>query len=231
MTSDLRPPTDSLDTSAFVLEDGEQEFAALHRLLSSPSIEVQAGFLERVVMDLPEAAGEESVAALLAPHRITVREGFAEGVMALLPEAAGEECVAALLARESIEVRDGFAGVVMANLPETSWTRPARAPWGVAAAVVVVLGVSAALLLGSSSESALFGGLLASVGDLLAVSLAAGAGFLSASWGGLRTTATEALQGSPTSLAVLASMAIGAAGLLYSLLRRRAAKATLDSRE
>lgn len=166
---------------------------------------------------------------LLACAPIAVRDGFVEQVMGSI--AREEERLDGLLQQESVPVRAGFVGEVMAALPDVDWARHRSAPWAAAVAATMLLGLAAALLLGRSSEASLVTGLLASVGNLLAVSLAAGAGFLGASWGGLRTLAGEAMQGSPVSLALLAGMAAVFAGTLYSLLRRRAARVSIDSRD
>ena len=178
-------------------------------------------------------ADEEEFAelhGLLACAPVAVRDGFVEQVMVSL--AREEERLDGLLKQEAVPVRVGFVDEVMANLPDAHWARHRRAPWAVAVAATVLLGLVAALLLGRSSETSLVTGLLASVGDLLAVSLAAGAGFLGASWGGLRTVASEAMQGSPVSLALLAGLAAAFGGTLYSLLRRRrAARVGVDPRD
>ena len=178
-------------------------------------------------------ADEEEFAelhGLLACAPIAVRDGFVEQVMRSL--AREEERLDGLLMQQAVPVREGFADEVMARLPDADWARHRSAPWAAAVAATGLLGLAAALLLGRSSETSLVTGLLAAIGDLLAVSLAAGAGFLGASWGGLRTVASEAMQGSPVSVALLAAMVVAFAGTLYSLLRRRrAARVSIDGRD
>ena len=178
-------------------------------------------------------ADEEEFAelhGLLACAPVAVRDGFVEQVMVSLVRE--EERLDGLLKPEAVPVRIGFVDEVMAKLPPADWARQPSAPWAAAVAATVLLGLVAALLLGRSSETSLVTGLLASIGDLLAASLAAGAGFLGASWSGLRTVAIEAMQGSPVSLALLAGMAAAFGGTLYTLLRRRrAARVSIDSRD
>jgi len=185
----------------------------------------------RLVLEADEKEFAE-LHQLLTSAAVSVRENFAAAVMQGLPEAAGEAQVAGLLASERIPVREGFTEHVMANLPEALWSRRRRMPWMVtAAAAMVALGLAAGWLLGASEDAFLLTSPIAAVAELLTVALAAGGGFLSASWGGLQTTAGEAFQGSPRALAMVVAMLAGLGGGLFALLRRRrAARATISSR-
>jgi hypothetical protein len=167
---------------------------------------------------------------LLACTPIEVRDGFVEQLMVSLVRE--EERLDGLLMEKAVPVREGFVDEVMASLPDTDWAQQRSVPWAAAIAATGLLGLAAALLLGRSSGTSVATGLLAAIGDLLSVCLAAAAGFLGASWGGLHTVASEAMQGSPLSLALVAAMAAAFAGALYGLLRRRPlARVSLDSRD
>ena len=197
---DTHAPSGSCGGAPFALESDEREFAELHALLTGASI--------------------------------PVRDGFVAQLMGSLPEAAGEEQVAGLLARDRISVHDGFADRVMADLPDAPWADRRQIPWAAAAGIALLLALGATLFLGRSSETSLLTGVMASIGDLIAVGLAAGAGFLAASWGGLRVAAGDAMQGSPVLLAAVAGLVIALGAVLYRLLRgRRTAKAIVAPRD
>jgi hypothetical protein len=130
-----------------------------------------------------------------------------------------------LLGELRVEVRSGFSTQVMARLPEPSWRarRSASREWAVAAALAVLLVAVAAFLL--SGGGAADQGVATSVVDLLVATLAAGAGFLAASWAGLGAAVDAALGGSVTALVALGLAALAANGLLLLLIRRRRAAA------
>jgi len=135
-----------------------------------------------------------------------------------------------LLAEMRVPVAQDFSRQVMDRLPEPSWgrRRGSAREWAVAAGLAAVLVVLAAALLagGAGSDT----GVATSVLDLLIATLAAGAGFLAASWRGLGEAIGAALDGSATALAALGLAALAANGLLFLLVRRRRAAARSDQR-
>jgi hypothetical protein len=133
-----------------------------------------------------------------------------------------------LLAEARVGVDPSFSRQVMSRLPEASWRprRSARGEWLIAAALAAALVVLAAVLLtGGDAAQPGVGG---SVVDLVVATVMAGAGFLAASWRGLGTAVSEALDGSVTALVALGLAALAANGLLLLLLRRRRSAARID---
>ena len=108
-----------------------------------------------------------------------MRDGFVEQLIVSLVRE--EERLDGLLMEKAVPVREGFVDKVMASLPDTDWAQQRSVPWAAAIAATGLVGLAAALLLGRSSGTSVATGLLAAIGDLLAVCLAAGAGFLGAS--------------------------------------------------
>ena len=140
-----------------------------------------------------------------------------------------------LLAEARVAVDPAFTRQVMSRLPEATWSpktanagaagalpgRSARREWAIAAAVAAFLIVAASVLVtgGEAAEP----GVGTSIVHLLVSTLAAGAGFLAASWHGLGTMVNAALDGSWSALLALGLAALFANGLLFVLLRRRRA--------
>jgi len=138
-----------------------------------------------------------------------------------------------LLAEARVAVDPGFTRQVMSRLPETTWnqrqaiagsrdtspTRSARREWAIAAAVAAFLVVAASVLV--TGGEAAQPGVGTSIVHLLVSTLAAGAGFLAASWRGLGVMVNAALDGSWSALLALGLAALFANGLLVLLLRRR----------
>jgi len=138
-----------------------------------------------------------------------------------------------LLAEARVAVDPAFTRQVMSRLPEATWsprpdnarlgdalpTRSARNEWAIAAAVATFLIIAAGFLVtgGEAAEP----GVGTSIVHLLVSTLAAGAGFLAASWRGLGVVVNAALDGSWSALLALGLAALFANGLLVLLLRRR----------
>jgi len=133
------------------------------------------------------------------------------------------------LAAVRVEVRPGFADAVMAALPEAARERAgrpvaSRSAWRWAAALLAVLGLASAALLGAGG-SALAGGApllesLAAVAALLGASLVAGAGLLGASWAGAGLVLGELLILSPGTAVGLGFAVLFLVLLAASLVRR-----------
>jgi hypothetical protein len=148
------------------------------------------------------------------------------------PSAADEapDALDRLIAEIRVEVAPGFSRQVMSRLPEAvaHRQRSARREWAIAGALAAVLVAVAAVLVagGGAAEP----GVAVSVLDLVVATLAAGAGFLAASWRGLGQAVGAALDGSVTALVALGLAALAANGLLVLLLRRRRAAARSSNR-
>ena len=132
-----------------------------------------------------------------------------------------------LLAEARVAVDPAFTRQVMSRLPEPAWkpSRSARREWAIAAAVAAFLLVAAAVLVtgGEAAEP----GVGTSIVHLLVSTLAAGAGFLAASWRGLGVMVNAAFDGSWSAILALGLAAFFANALLVVLLRRR--RATVKS--
>ena len=108
--------------------------------------------------------------------------------------------LARLVAASRVQTRPGFAGEVLAALPAAGWETRTRRSGALALACLLALGFAATLLLGWSATNlapqlpALEA--IAAVGDLLARSLAAGAGLIGASWRGVTLALESFLTGS-----------------------------------
>lgn len=126
-----------------------------------------------------------------------------------------------LIAELRVPVAQGFSRQVMGRIEqaEAPRARSAQREWAIAASLAAALAALAAVLVASGGEGE--PGVATSILDLLASTLAAGAGFLAASWRGLGQTVSAALGGSATAIVVLGLAALAANGLLLLLLRRR----------
>jgi hypothetical protein len=126
-----------------------------------------------------------------------------------------------LLAEIRVPVDRAASRQIMSRLPAADWRprRSARGEWAIAAALVAMLAALAAVLVSGGESSA--GGVGTSIVDLVVTAVAAGAGFLAASWHGLGAAVDAALDGSVTALLALGLAALAANGLLLVLLRRR----------
>ena len=145
------------------------------------------------------------------------------------PDQDAPDALDRLLAEARVAVDPAFTRQVMSRLPEPEWTpsRSVRREWAIAAAVAAFLLVAAAVLVtgGEAAEP----GVGTSIVHLVVSTLAAGAGFLAASWRGLGVVVNAALDGSWSALLALGLAALCANGLLIVLLRRR--RATVKSGE
>jgi hypothetical protein len=126
-----------------------------------------------------------------------------------------------LLAEIRVPVDAAFTRRVMSRLPDAAWQRrrSRSREWVIAAALVGLLGITAAVLVTGGDASA--PGVGTSIVELVVATVSAGAGFLAASWRGIGAAVDAALDGSISALLALGLMALAANGLLFVLLRRR----------
>lgn len=130
-----------------------------------------------------------------------------------------------LLTQARIEVRPGFKAEVTASLPPAGWSARSPRSWWVAAMVLALLGGGAALLTGLSAAqlqpASPFLAAMAAVSDMLASSVAAGAGLLGASWRGIGLALGEWLGASVPNTIAFGVLLVGINLLLVRRLRRR----------
>lgn len=125
-----------------------------------------------------------------------------------------------LIRRSAIAVRPGFRSSVLSSLPAAGWEGRAPRAWRFPAAVFVLLGLAAGLLVaGSASAPSGLTALLAVSGMFRAAALA-GAGLLAASWKGIGLVVEEIVS-SPMSLGAFGFLVLCLNLLLISLIRRR----------
>jgi hypothetical protein len=131
--------------------------------------------------------------------------------------------LATLLRGSRLPAAAGFQARVMAALPAAGWEGRHPRTWGLPAALVVALGVFAALVLGQGSAAlGTASSALAAVAGMLGAAVTAGAGLLNASWKGLGLVIQEGLA-SRTAMIVFGVLVLSVNLLLISLVRRRAA--------
>jgi anti-sigma factor RsiW len=142
-------------------------------------------------------------------------------------ERASYAALAKLLEGASLEVRPDFGARVMAALPAAGWEGRNPRAWAAPAALCLVLGVTATLLLskGSASLGTASAALLAIAG-MLNATFTAGAGLLNASWKGLGMVVQQGLA-SRLALGVFGFLVLCLNLLLVSLVRRRGSAASL----
>ena len=125
-----------------------------------------------------------------------------------------------LIRGSALAVRPDFRGAVMSSLPAAGWEARAPRTWRFPAAVFVLLGLAAALLVtGSASAPSGLTALLA-VGGMFRAAALAGAGLLAASWKGIGLVVEEVIS-SPVSLGAFGFLVLCLNLLLISLIRRR----------
>jgi hypothetical protein len=126
----------------------------------------------------------------------------------------------------------------MASLPAAAWARQlgrrSSAAWALPAAMVVVLGLGAALILGAGAGQVSdhhAWGVGAALFDFLQATVLAGAGLLFATWRGVGMGLEELITESGTSFAALAVFVLFLDLLFVLMLRRKPAKVAADSEE
>lgn len=130
-----------------------------------------------------------------------------------------------LLAESRIEVDADFKEELMAKLPPAGWSARHPRSWWLAAGVLALLGGAAALLTGLTAAklepASPFLAAMSAVVDLLASSIAAGAGLIGASWRGIGLALGEWLGTSLPNTIAFGVLVIGVNVLLLRRLRRR----------
>jgi predicted anti-sigma-YlaC factor YlaD len=160
----------------------------------------------------------------LDPARRSRLEAHLADCPACAAEARFTADLHAALAADRVEVRPGFRDGVMAALPAAPWAAPARHAWRLpAAAAAVFLALASMLLLvaGDAGPAGALAATAATVGDLFATTLLAGAGLLAASWKGTGLVVEQSLADSTGGLVALVVLVLSLNVLLFSLLRRR----------
>jgi len=133
-----------------------------------------------------------------------------------------------LLAESRVEAPAGFTAALMAKLPAAGWEARHPRSWAWPLVLLALVGSLAAAFAGLAAgrlepaSPALSA--IAAVGGLLAASLTAGAGLLTASWQGLGVALSGLLEGRPLNWIAFAVLVLGIDLLLLRLLRRRAAE-------
>ena len=140
-----------------------------------------------------------------------------------------------LIDRSAIPIDESFTQEVMDALPPAGWETRAPRTWLAALAVVLLLAVGAAALIGSASEdvaSAVPLAAVAAVWELLSSSALAGAGMMAASWKGLGIAFQEVLGQSVWNMIAFGVIVISLDLLLLRyLLRAPEVKARADDEQ
>jgi predicted anti-sigma-YlaC factor YlaD len=125
-----------------------------------------------------------------------------------------------LLRKARVPVREDFRAQVLSSLPTAGWESRSPRTWAFPAAVFLLLGGVAAVVMGDRGPHASLLSALAAVTGMLRASAVAGAGLIAASWKGLGMAFAAALS-SPFSIGVFGIFVLCLNLLLVSLLRRR----------
>jgi hypothetical protein len=133
-----------------------------------------------------------------------------------------------LLTASRVPVPAAFKASVLERLPAAGWEARHPRSWAWPLALLAVLGslgaAFAGLAAGRLEPASPVLSAMAAVGGLLAASMVAGAGLLTASWQGLGVALSGLLDGRPANWIAFAVLVLGIDLLLLRLLRRRAAE-------
>ncbi|MEM7586048.1 MAG: hypothetical protein AAF560_21840 [Acidobacteriota bacterium] len=151
-----------------------------------------------------------------------------ETVLETDPEArADQRGLTALhqaMQEDRIAVRPGFSEQVMTALPQTWWEREASAGlprWALPLAMMLVMALGAALMLGGSAEVGRIAGVGMTLLDFMQATFLAGAGMLFATWRGFGFGLEAMIAESGLSLLAMAGAVLSLNVLFFSMLRRR----------
>ncbi len=140
-------------------------------------------------------------------------------------EREGLEALDGLLRRSAVAVRPDFQAAVMSALPTAGWESRSPRAWRFTAAVIVLLGIAAGLLVAGSAGAPSGLGALFAVGGMMKATVVAGAGLATASWKGLGLVLDHVI-GSPVSLGAFGFLVLALNLFLFSLIRRKRPAAT-----
>lgn len=152
---------------------------------------------------------------------------IAEADDRVLAERRALESLHRMIDEDQIAVRSGFKERVMSSLPR-AWWEPQRAkaglpPFALPLAMMLILALGAALLLGGAEETSRFTGIGLAVIDFMQVTFLAGAGMLFATWRGIGIGLGELAAESTMNLVAMIGGVVFLNLLFFSLLRRPAA--------
>lgn len=148
-------------------------------------------------------------------------------------ELAASRRLLARLEASRIEVRPGFAREVVEALEPAPWEASAPRAWRLPFALLALLGVAAAALLGAGAtsiapQSGVAAAFLA-LADLMRAAFLAGGGVAAASWRGLGGAVAEWLGPAAPNWIAAAVLVLGVNYLLWRLLRARRGEAPARS--
>ncbi len=130
-----------------------------------------------------------------------------------------------MIGDDRIPVRPGFAARTMAALPHAWWERrrssAALPVWALPLAMMLVMALGGALLLGGAEETGRFAGIGLAVLDFVQVTFLAGAGMLFATWRGVGFGLEQLIADSGMNLLAMVAGVVFLNLLFLSLLRRR----------
>jgi hypothetical protein len=140
-------------------------------------------------------------------------------------EREGLEALDGLLRRSAVAVRPDFQATVMSALPTVGWESRSPRAWRFTAAVIVLLGIAAGLLVAGSAGAPSGLGALFAVGGMMKATVVAGAGLATASWKGLGLVLDHVVD-SPGGLGACGFLVVALNLFLLSLIRRKRPAAT-----
>lgn len=138
-----------------------------------------------------------------------------------------------LLEASRVEVDPGMKDRVLRNLPPAAWESRRPASWGVAAALLALLGggsIGVAALSGGLRGASPLAGAVLGLFDMLQSAALTGAGLLTASWQGVGLAIQESLGGSPASLVAFGVVVLGL-DVLFLRFLTRASRAHVAARD
>jgi hypothetical protein len=151
-----------------------------------------------------------------------------------LTEGAGHDQLDTLLAAAALPVRAGFRADVMRSLPAAGWEARSPRAWALPVAVLVLLALTTALVVGMPTAGTEGGGVTSGAAgailDMIATGALAATGMLWASWRGMGL-ALDALLSPGAAFALLVLVVSLDALLLSFLVRRRRAPVAGGIRE
>ncbi len=151
----------------------------------------------------------------------------------VLAERRALESLHRMIDEDHIPVQPGFTARVMASLPQAWWERQRKGAglpvWALPLAMMLVLSLGAAVLLGGAEETGRFTGIGLAVIDFMQVTFLAGAGMLFATWRGVGIGLGELIAESSMNLLAMVGGVVFLNLLFFSLLRRPAPAKSDDS--